>query len=140
MTNLDKGNDEAINSADRVRRATAADVNAKIDRQIDRNISYYSGAPREAIVTRINELDREWDIERVLEIQCSSLALAGLVLGITSSRRWLAVPAVVLSFLLHHGLQGWCPPVPLLRSLGVRTRGEIDREKYALKDYLEKSA
>jgi hypothetical protein len=137
MTNVDKGNDEAINSADRVRRATAADVNAKIDRQIDRNISYYSVAPWEAILTRIEELDREWDIERVLEIKCSSLALAGLVLGITSNRRWLAVPAVVLPFLLHHGLQGWCPPVPLLRGLGVRTRGEIDREKYALKEYLK---
>lgn len=34
--------------------------------------------------------------------------------------------------LLQHGLQGWCPPLPVLRRLGVRTRGEIDREKYAL--------
>ncbi|WP_407921819.1 hypothetical protein, partial [Corallococcus sp. AB049A] len=28
------------------------------------------------------------------------------------------------SFLLQHGLQGWCPPLPLLRRLGLRTRGE----------------
>jgi len=40
---------------------------------------------------------------------------------------------------LQHGLQGWCPPLPLLRRLGIRTRGEIDREKYALKVRLENS-
>jgi len=37
-----------------------------------------------------------------------------------------------MTFLLQHGMQGWCPPLPILRRLGVRTRGEIDREKYEL--------
>jgi hypothetical protein len=39
----------------------------------------------------------------------------------------------VLPFLFQHAVQGWCPPVPLFRRLGVRTRKEIDAEKYALK-------
>jgi hypothetical protein len=30
-------------------------------------------------------------------------------------------------------LQGWCPPLPILRSLGVRTADEINEERYALK-------
>lgn len=85
---------------------------------------------------RIGELDREWDIERVLELNASSLALTGLVLGATVNKKWLAVPAIVLPFLLQHALQGWCPPLPLLRRLGLRTQGEIDREKYALKELL----
>jgi hypothetical protein len=34
---------------------------------------------------------------------------------------------------LQHALTGWCPPVPLFRRLGARTRQEIDRELYALK-------
>jgi hypothetical protein len=42
-------------------------------------------------------------------------------------------PAVVLSFLPLHAIEGWCPPVPILRRLGIRTREEIDRERYALK-------
>lgn len=29
--------------------------------------------------------------------------------------------------------QGWAPPVPILRTIGVRTLQEIDHEKYALK-------
>jgi hypothetical protein len=39
----------------------------------------------------------------------------------------------VTGFLLQHALQGWCPPVPLLRKTGVRTMREIDIERYALK-------
>jgi hypothetical protein len=47
------------------------------------------------------------------------------------------LPGVVLSFLLQHALQGWCPPLPILRRMGVRTRGEIDQEKYELKALLD---
>jgi hypothetical protein len=45
----------------------------------------------------------------------------------------LFLPGIVLPFLLQHAVQGWCPPVPLFRRLGVRTREEIEREKFALK-------
>ena len=89
------------------------------------------------MLRRIGALDREWDVERVLEVNASTLALSGLVLGVTVNKKWLLVPGVVLSFLLQHGLQGWCPPLPLLRRLGILTRGEIDREKYALKAALD---
>jgi len=133
MTNSSNGNDITVASANRVRRATPAHVNAQIDRQTDRNIRRYIGASRETVIARIEQLDKEWDIERVLEVNASSLALTGLVLGLTVNKRWLLLPTIVLSFLLQHGLQGWCPPLPILRRLGVRTRGEIDREKYALK-------
>ena len=37
------------------------------------------------------------------------------------------------SFFSLHAIQGWCPPVPVLRRLGIRTREEIERERYALK-------
>lgn len=123
-------------SPDRVRRSTAMEVNEKIDRRTDTNIRRYSGASRGEILRRIDELDREWDIERALEVNASSLALTGLALGVTVNRKWLALPAVVLAFLFQHGVQGWCPPLPILRRLGLRTRGEIDREKYELKALL----
>jgi hypothetical protein len=87
----------------------------------------------DAITTRINELDREWDIERALEVNMSSVALTGIALTVFHSRRWLVLPAVVLGFFLQHAIQGWCPPLPVLRRLGFRTRKEIDQEKYALK-------
>lgn len=122
--------------ADRVRRSTVAHVNTEIDRQTDANIQLYADADREAILRRMEELDREWDIERALEVNASTLALSGLALGVSINRRWLALPAVVLVFLFQHGVQGWCPPLPVLRRLGFRTRNEIDREKYELNGLL----
>lgn len=117
---------------DRVRRSTALDVNRQIDRQTEANIMHYLNATPEVIRQRVEELDHEWDVERMLEVNASTLALTGLVLGATVNKKWLILPGIVLPFLLQHGLRGWCPPLPVLRHLGVRTRGEIDREKFAL--------
>jgi len=131
--------DSTRSSLDRVRSSTASHVNEEIDLQTDINIQRYKGKSRAEILERIQMLDKEWDIERVLEVNASTLALSGLILGLTKNRKWLFLPGIVLPFLLQHGLQGWCPPLPLLRRLGIRTRGEIDREKYALKVRLENS-
>jgi hypothetical protein len=135
--NLTHAEDPSRHSADRVRRSTPEQRNREIDRQTDLSIQRYAGASPADIRRRIADLDREWDIERVLEVNASTLALTGLVLGLAVNRKWFALPGVVLPFLLQHGLQGWCPPLPLLRRLGVRTRGEIDREKYALQEALQ---
>lgn len=130
--------DPGPESADRVRRSTPEQINRKLDHEADARVARCSGHDRQAIERRIDELDREWDVERWLEVNASTLALTGLVLGVTVHRRWLLLPGIVLPFLLQHGLQGWCPPLPVLRRLGVRTRGEIDREKYALTQALER--
>jgi len=134
--NMSTADDPTEASADRVRRSTPEHVNRQIDSEANANIAAVSGRSREAIEQRIAELDREWDIERLLEVNASTLALTGLVLGVTVNRKWLLLPGLVLPFLLQHGLQGWCPPLPILRRLGVRTRGEIDREKYALAKFI----
>ena len=119
--------------ADPVRAKTRPETLQQIDAAIDEKILYYSTQPKEVISQRIAELDREWDIERWLETNASSIALASLAFGLTRNRACLLVTGTVLGFLLMHATQGWCPPVPLLRKLGVRTRSEIDREKFALK-------
>ena len=118
---------------DRVRANTVPEVNQRIDEQIERNIRHYSGQTKEEIYRRIRELDQEWDFERVLETMASSVSLTGVVLGSIVDRRWYLLPTAVLSFLLLHAIQGWCPPLPMLRGLGIRTREEIARERYALK-------
>ena len=69
----------------------------------------------------------------MLETNASALALGGVLLGLFVNRKFFIIPCFVLPFLLQHALQGWCPPVPMFRSRGVRTRKEIDTEKFALK-------
>jgi hypothetical protein len=121
------------NDADPVRANTSEKSLKNIDRAMQEKVLYYSTQPREVISRRIAELDREWDIERWLETNASSLALFGIFMGVARSRKYLLLSAGVLGFLLTHAIQGWCPPVPALRALGIRTRSEIDREKFALK-------
>jgi hypothetical protein len=116
----------------RVPAHTAAHINRRIEQEIEASVAYFAEHPEE-IDDRLDELDREWDIERILEANAASFSLLGLTLGLTLDRRWLALPVGVAAFLLQHALQGWCPPVPVFRRLGVRTAGEIDRERYALK-------
>lgn len=119
-------------TSERVPRHTARQINERIERMMMWNLEYYSAHP-EQIEERLRELDREWDVERVLETQAASVSLLGIMLGTTVDRKWFALPGIVGGFLLQHALQGWCPPVPVIRRLGVRTQGEIDQERYALK-------
>lgn len=118
---------------DRVRANTAAHVNRRIDEETKRRVARFAGRSEAAISRRIEELDLEWDMERYLEINASALALTGTLLGWLVNKKFLAIPCIVLPFLFQHSLQGWCPPVPILRRRSVRTRKEIDAEKYALK-------
>ena len=118
---------------ERVRRQTSPTRLEAVEQQIQRNVSYYGSGSEEDITRRMAELDNEWSIERYLDTNASMLALTGAVLGLTLSKRWLLLSAMVSGFLLQHAITGWCPPVPVLRRLGVRTRSEIDRERFALK-------
>jgi hypothetical protein len=119
-------------SGERVRKNTPTNQNSRIDELILKNIEFYSKSP-ELIGKRIKQLDKEWDIERVLEVNMSVIALFGLTMSVFVNAYWLVLPSIVLIFFLQHALQGWCPPIPLFRYFKVRTRPEIDREKYALK-------
>ena len=118
---------------DRVRRASSDAVNRLIDKGMTERVHRLSTAPEHEVSERIEALGREWDIERFLEMNASALALTGVGLVAAFNKRWLVLPAVVLAFLLQHALQGWCPPVPLFRRFGVRTRQEIDQERLALR-------
>lgn len=116
----------------RVNKATSGHVNEKIKNQTEENIRYFSKMDGWTIRKRLEELDREWDIERTLEANAAAVSLAGLILSL-KNRKFIFFPMTVAAFLFQHALQGWCPPVPIFRRLGIRTASEIDKERYALK-------
>lgn len=118
---------------DRVQVHTAQHINSELRRKARSRVMYAAGRGEAAISRRISELDAEWDIERWLETNASVLAFTGTLLGLFVNKKFFAIPCFVLPFLFQHAVQGWCPPVPILRRKGVRTRREIDAEKVALK-------
>jgi hypothetical protein len=115
----------------RVPRHTAPAVNRRIQQDMETRVSALAG-DRAAIDERLRQLDHEWDIERAIEMNAAALAFAGTALGAAHDRRWLVLPLFVTGFLFQHAVQGWCPPVPVLRRLGFRTVYEIEEERRAL--------
>ncbi|HTV87760.1 MAG TPA: DUF2892 domain-containing protein [Stellaceae bacterium] len=110
---------------------TCRDLDRARQIEIRESLRFFAERPAE-IAARLAELDREWDIERALAAAAGVLSLGGLALAAFADRRLLLLPAAVAGILLQHALQGWCPPVPLLRQLGFRTHSEICRERCGL--------
>ncbi len=118
-------------TAQRVEEHTSPQINARIDEQTRLSVRQHVGQI-DRIDARLVELDREWDIERVLELNAGMVALGGSLLSL----RWpkfRAVPIVVTAFLIQHAVQGWCPPLPIFRRMGYRSEREINKERIALK-------
>lgn len=120
-------------TTDRVRLNTAERFNERIQRRTEQSIARCAEAGPDAIDHRLDELDREWDVERTLEANAATAVLVGVALGASVDRKFFILPALVGGFLLQHAVQGWCPPLPLFRRLGFRTQSEIEEERYALK-------
>ncbi len=119
-------------SANRISEQSTPAVNDRIRRETDASVAFYARHP-ELIDQRLHELDQEWDTERVLELNSSALSLVGMIVSATVSRKWLVLPMAVQGFFLQHGIEGYCPPLPMIRRLGVRSQVEIEKERHALK-------
>lgn len=132
----DAGRDRAFHfppTSRRVELRTTPEVNERIRERSDDNVERLAHASVADFDRRLKELDDEWDIERVLQANASVVSLLGIALGARADRRFLVLPSFVFGFFAQHALQGWCPPIPVFRRLGVRTRKEIERERHSLK-------
>ncbi len=120
-------------SAKRVFLSTNKQVNQKIKTETLKRIKLYRDKTPIELSERINQLNKEWDTERILEANASFIILISSILGFVFSYYWFFLVGVISFFLLVHAIQGWCPPVPLIRRLGIRTPEEISDEKTVIK-------
>ena len=88
---------------------------------------------RQAADSRLAQIDREWDTDRVIEMGTPLAVMAGLLLANSVSRKWLWLPMATCGMLLYKNLQGQDPFLPLLRVFGIRTASEINHERSAIK-------
>lgn len=114
----------------RVAEHTAPEVNERIARHMEERIVHTLHA--RDIEGRMDDLDREWNTERALLTNYGVVALAGIVFALARGSRLPLLTTVASGFMLQHALQGWCPPLALFRRLGLRSPGEIERERAAL--------
>lgn len=118
---------------DAVRNHSPARFNQRIDQAMMKRVWNYAHKSHDEISARIQELDREWDLERMLETGAGTLALSSVLLSRIKGRLWLLVSASTLALLLQHSLTRTSPLSDALRAFGVRTRREIDAEKNAMR-------
>ena len=120
-------------SSDAVRSHTPLVVNRRIDEHVEACVRHMAEQGDRAEMSRyLERLEREWDISRALSVGASAVSALGLLLG-RKAGGWRVLSAVASGLLLQHGLFGFGPMSGLLRLAGVRTRREIDLEKFAIK-------
>lgn len=121
---------------DRTRERSSAEVNQRIDREARGALAEMTTPDQ--IRARIAELDREWNIDRAVMGVFSVLGTLTAQAAMRSLARrgrpgfWGLVFFTQMGFLAYHAVRGWCPPVVVLRRLGVRTAQEICAERAAL--------
>lgn len=127
----------------RVKLNTDDKINKNIMDKTIESIEQYKDADEETLTDRLRVLNKEWNTERVLEANASTLILLSTILGLRKNHNWFILTKLVSFFLLQHAVQGWCPPLPVIRRLGIRTPEEISNEKTAIKylrgDFIFKS-
>lgn len=119
--------------SDRDRRHTAAAVLQRIDDDTQARLQACDAAGPGEMAAHLDALDREWDVDRAVELEASLVGLAGLALGALVRPAFLAAPALVGAAVFLHATVGWYPLLPLFRRMGLRTSREVARERYALK-------
>src|SRR5262245_61955806 len=91
---------------------TTAAINDRRQRQTETWIVRYANAKPGEIRLQLRRLNREWDIERYLEMIGLTVSLVGLTIGfVKRKRKWFLIPAFAQSFLLQHALHGWFPRI-----------------------------
>lgn len=127
---------------DRVREHSSETVNRRIDQLTESSVNSALRGGRDAVQRRLAELDHEWDVDRALMLNFAVVGALTFALGIHRYGRTLPfVPrrkgvlyvfGTQLAFLAMHAVVGWCPPAPVFRRLGFRTRPEIEAERLQL--------
>ncbi len=121
------------NPHDRVRNRSPKAFNREIDQKTDYMIKTTLEKGAFAIRERLLQLDKEWDIDRALDFLFATTVGAQLALSVKRKKTSFAwFPLIQTAFLFLHTTYGWCPPVPVLRKLGFRTRFEIQSEREEL--------
>jgi hypothetical protein len=127
---------------DEIRRHSSSKVNRKIDQETREAIDQVGDSPSK-IRARLDELDREWDIDRALMVNFAVLASVSSSMAMRTlykHRRlggWAAMFGVQMGFLAYHAIRRWCPPMPVFRRLGFRSDHEIAAERAALAKRLD---
>ena len=120
---------------DPIRDQTSDASNLRIDRTTRGAIDELPPLPA-AVRVRLAELDREWTVDRALMLGFAVAISVSATRALRGGRLASLILRAQLGFLAYHALKRWCPPLPILRRLGIRSDLEIAAERVALEKRL----
>lgn len=132
MKSFEKALAHLPSTSERVPVHTSVTVNDRIRNETIMRLESIGHDP-DRIDKRLEQIEKEWDIERTLEANAAVVILLGLGFSLVGGKKWLLLPSMAAAFLLRHSLEGWCPPLSYFRRHKVRTQREIDNERTILK-------
>jgi len=95
----------------------------------------YAHKGKKVISERLDELNKEWDVERTLLLNAAIISVTGALLGAFVNKKWFVLSAVAGFVMAEEAITGWSPPSAIMKKLGKRTREEIQRERTGLKTF-----
>ncbi len=135
---LDLAKEQLPSTQTTVNDKTPDHINQQIERETEASVNYYKRQDDSTIRERIEELDQEWNTDRVLAVSMASVALASTALAVGTNKKWAFLSGIAGVLMVQNAAQGWTPPLALIRKAGVRTPNEISREQKALENLLNK--
>jgi hypothetical protein len=120
-------------TTERVARNTSPKYRQQFEQQLRENICRYMSAERHEIDQRLAELDREWNIERAIELEAPAMIALGAILGLTRSRKWFGLSVFAATMVIFHNTQGWYPLLRVFQRMGFRSQNDIEEERMALR-------
>lgn len=97
------------------------------------SVRFYGSLGHAALSERLRALDEEPDQETVAALAIAGAGTLGLIFGLLGSRLWRMLAWLALPLLFAHAGGKLKAPGEFLRTLGLRSRREIQEERYALK-------
>lgn len=120
-------------TTERVESNTSEAHREELDQQLRETISRYRNADRQQIDKRIAELDQEWDVERMIEVEAPLMIGLGAGLGLLRSPKWFGLSAAAAVMVILHNTRGWYPLLPIFQRMGIRSQNDIEQERSALR-------
>ena len=101
-------------------------INERLDRMTEANLKRAVEKPADQLA----RLDREWELERALLLAFAGMGSVALWLGLRRNWRWRFPLMAQIASMTLQAVFRWSPQAAVLRSLGFRTRREIDTGHY----------
>ena len=120
-------------STTRIHAQTTPVMKERFRQRLVANIQRFVGADYKEIDQRIEELDREWSVERAVEVEAPAMIGIGAALGLLHNKKWFLLSGFAASMVVLHNTRGAYPLLPVLQRLGLRPQKDIEDERNALR-------